>query len=206
MNIKFRCVVGVFTVIVLGLACKKETSSNNPSPGEFLNNNVGSTWDYSVTGSNNAEWKVSVEDSILINNAKNFQLFKSNFVGSGAIARNYYRYANGNYSTLVKDADGINQEIVYLKDSTQAGKNWSKSIKGSGGVLQDYQYKVIETTTKSVSGVNYDRVVHVQLTIPNLGYTAEAYYAPKVGLIQLDENYASSGSDYHTLLKSHNLK
>lgn len=192
-------------LMLMGLnACKKDEATNVLNPGDYLNLNIGSSWNYSTTGSATTAFKVTAEDSMYIYKSLNYRLFKTNT--AGAITRNYYNYKNGNYSVLVMDADGTMQDIVYLKDSTQVGKRWSKSIKGAGGIMKAYNYEVIDNNNKTVAGTNYTQVVHVRLTIPSTAYTSDAYYAPKIGLILSDDDYASSGSNYHTELTSHTLK
>ena len=198
-----KTLILVACIFALG-SCKKDPVKSMPAPGEYLNTKVGSNWSYSTTGTSNSDWTVKVEDSSVLYLTNKFQMFKTN--AAGAISRNYYRYNKGNYSVLVLDADGVTQEIVYLKDSTQTGKRWSKAIKGTGGILKEYQYEVIETGSKTVGSMSFENVVHIRLTIPSLGYTSNAFYAPKVGLIWVDDEYASSGNTYHTEVKSYDLK
>lgn len=186
-------------------SCKKaDTTAQSLPPGSYINSNVGSSWDYATTGTSNTNFTVTVEDSVFSFNAMNFRLFKTNT--AGVVSRNYYNYRNGNYSVLVLDAVGVTQEIVYLKDSTQVGMKWSKSIKGAGGIMKDYNYQVIENIDKTLGGITYKQVAHIRLNIPSTGFTSDAYYAPKVGLILSDNIYASSNSNYHTELKSCALK
>lgn len=195
----------VSATLIFGMgACQKDPVKSLPGPGDYLNSKVGSNWSYSTTGTSNSDWTVKVEDSTVLFSTNTFQLYKTNT--AGVISRNYYRYSKGNYSVLVLDAVGATQEIVYLKDSTQTGKKWSKSIKGLGGILKEYNYEVIETVSKTVGSKSFENVVHIRLTIPSLGYTSDAYYAPKVGLVMVDDDYASSGNAYHTEIKSFDLK
>jgi hypothetical protein len=195
----------VMATLIFGFgSCKKDPVKSTPQPGEYLNSNVGSNWSYSTTGTSSSNWTVKVEDSSVLYLSNKFQMYKTNT--AGVITRNYYRYSKGNYSVLVLDADGATQEIVYLKDSTQTGKKWSKSIKGLGGILKQYNYEVIETGSKTVGSKSFENVVHIRLNIPSMGYTSDAYYAPKVGLIMVDDDYASSSSAYHTEIKSYDLK
>lgn len=205
---KTKLLLAFVLVSLLGImeSCEKDPIAKGPVAGEYLISTPGSSWTYALSGSKTADWEVKAEDSSFIYQFNTYRQFKSNYVGTGAVINNYYRYNQGNYTTLVKDAENVYQEIVYLKDSTQTGKRWTKAIKGAGGIMQEYRYEVMETISKTVAGINYDRVVHIQLTIPNLAYTADAYYAPNVGLVQLDEDYASSGNTYHTELKSKSLK
>ena len=195
----------VSATLIFGLgACKKNSAKSMPGPGEYLNSKVGSNWSYSTTGTSSSDWTVKVEDSTALYLSNNFQMYKTNT--AGVISRNYYRYSKGNYSVLVLDAVGATQDIVYLKDSTQTGKKWSKSIKGLGGILKQYNYEVIETGSKTIRSKSFENVVHIRLNIPSLGYTSDAYYAPKVGLVMVDDDYASSGNAYHTEIKSYDLK
>ena len=112
----------VSATLIFGMgACEKDPVKSMPGPGEYLNSKVGSNWSYSTTGTSSSDWTVKVEDSTALYLSNTFQMYKTNT--AGVISRNYYRYSKGNYSVLVLDADGATQEIVYLKDSTQTGKN-----------------------------------------------------------------------------------
>ena len=186
-------------------ACKKKETDPEPpktlEAGGFLNLNKGSTWDYITDGSANPN-TITVTDSSKLAFGKDYTIFHSTI--QGTTSRVFYAFKNGNYYLLVATTATDYEELVYLKDSIEVGKKWTTSVTSSG-VPVIHNYEVLENgLTKTVNGMNFTDVVHVKLTIPISGYTADAYYAPNVGLIKSDE--VSVGITYATELKSYIMK
>ncbi len=184
-------------------ACKDSSSDTVPvsTAGQYLNLNAGSTWEYSTDGSANTA-VVTVIDSTKLAFTKNYKVFHSATLGT--TSSNYYTYKNGNYYLLIAKTAGGYEELVYLKDSSEVGKKWSATVSPSGTAVV-YNYEVKENgLTKTINSTTYTNVVHLKLTVPISGYMADAYYAPKVGLIKSDA--VNSGVTSITELKSYSLK
>ena len=185
-------------------ACRENSSSDIipvSNAGQYLNLNTGSSWEYSADGSTNTT-VVKVTDSTKLAFTKNYKIFHSTTLG--VTTSNYYTYKNGNYYLLIAKTAGGYEELIYLKDSSEVGKKWSATVSPNGTSVV-YNYEVKENgLTQTINGTTYTNVVHVKLTVPISGYTADAYYAPKVGLIKSDA--ITSGVTSKTELKSYTLK
>jgi len=197
----FILILVVFTLIVQ--SCKKSDppKTNTSTAGQFLNQKTGSTWKYTTNNADSLN-KVLVLDSSKLAYGKNYTVFYSLF--SGSTTRNFYTYKQGNYYSLVASTANTYEEIIYLKDSTEIGKKWKKSI-NIGGTSYLYEYAIVANNIDiTVNGLNFTNVVMVKLTIESTGYSAFSYYAPSVGLIKTDEVIASV--PYTTEIKSYTLK
>lgn len=194
-----QVLVGVLLVSLNTLNSCKDKGSDTiviSTAGQYLNQAVGSNWEYFFNGSSNTI-TVKVIDSTKMLLAKTYRQFLS--TDSTGSSTNYYAYKDGSYYSLYIGSNG-KEELIYLKDSNEVGKKWV-SVVTSAGFKIPYSYEVIENNlTKIVNGITYNNVVHVKLTIQTTGYIVDSYYSPKVGLIKSDA--ASSITE----LKKYTLK
>jgi len=170
--------------------------------GQYLNSNKGSMWDYTIDSAGNTS-KVEVTDSIVMAFGKRFTNFHNTYP-SGTVYRNFYTYQDGQYSIMITSAAGTQQELIYLKDNVKVGDKWNNTVTPVSTPLL-YEYEVTGIgLNKMVNTLTFSEVVKVHCTISSINYQSDAFYAPKVGLIQLDEDYTSA--KYSTKLKSYLLK
>jgi len=170
--------------------------------GQYLNSNKGSMWDYTIDSAGNTS-KVEVTDSIVMAFGKRFTNFHNTYP-SGTVYRNFYTYQDGQYSMMITSAAGTQQELIYLKDNVKVGDKWNNTVTPVSTPLL-YEYEVTGIgLNKMVNTLTFSEVVKVHCTISSINYQSDAFYAPKVGLIQLEEDYTSA--KYSTKLKSYLLK
>jgi hypothetical protein len=170
--------------------------------GQYLNSNKGSMWDYTIDSAGNTS-KVEVTDSIVMAFGKRFTNFHNTYP-SGTVYRNFYTYQDGQYSMMITSAAGTQQELIYLKDNVKVGDKWNNTVTPVSTPLL-YEYEVTGIGgTRMVNSLTFSDVVRVHCTIASINYQSDAYYAPKVGLIELEEVYTTS--KYSTKLKSYLLK
>jgi hypothetical protein len=170
--------------------------------GQYLNSNKGSMWDYTIDIAGNTS-KVEVTDSIVMAFGKRFTNFHNTYP-SGTVYRNFYTYQDGQYSMMITSAAGTQQELIYLKDNVKVGDKWNNTVTPVSTPLL-YEYEVTGIgLNKMVNTLTFSEVVKVHCTISSINYQSDAFYAPKVGLIQLEEDYTSA--KYSTKLKSYLLK
>jgi hypothetical protein len=170
--------------------------------GQYLNSNKGSMWDYTIDSAGNTS-KVEVTDSIVMAFGKRFTNFHNTYP-SGTVYRNFYTYQDGQYSMMITSAAGTQQELIYLKDNVKVGDKWNNTVTPVSTPLL-YEYEVTGIgLNKMVNTLTFSEVVKVHCTISSINYQSDAFYAPKVGLIQLEEDYTSA--KYSTKLKTYLLK
>jgi hypothetical protein len=170
--------------------------------GQYLNSNKGSMWDYTIDSAGNTS-NVEVTDSIVMAFGKRFTNFHNTYP-SGTVYRNFYTYQDGQYSMMITSAAGTQQELIYLKDNVKVGDKWNNTVTPVSTPLL-YEYEVTGIgLNKMVNTLTFSEVVKVHCTISSINYQSDAFYAPKVGLIQLEEDYTSA--KYSTKLKSYLLK
>ena len=197
-----------FSIVLVSSTCfissctkdvKTPTSNTN---GQYLNSNKGSSWVYTIDSAGNTS-KVEVTDSIVMAFGKRFTNFHNTYP-SGTVYRNFYTYKDGQYSMMITSAAGTQQELTYLKDNVKEGDKWSNTVTPVSTPLL-YEYEVTGIGgTRMVNSLTFIDVVRVHCTIASINYQSDAYYAPKVGLIELAEDYATA--KYSTKLKSCLLK
>jgi hypothetical protein len=184
-------------------SCTKDEVKPAPNAnGQYLNLNKGSLWDYTIDSAGNTS-KVEVTDSIVMAFGKKFTNFHNTYP-SGTVYRNFYAYQDGQYSWMITSAAGTQQELIYLKDNVKEGDKWSITVTPVSTPLL-YEYEVIGIDgTRLVNSLTFTGVVRVRCSITSINYQSVAYYAPKVGLIELEEVYTTAKSS--TKLKSYLLK
>lgn len=187
-------------------SCTKDTSTlTDNTNGQYLNLKTGSSWVYTLDSLGSTS-TVTVTDSTMIAFGKGFMNFHSKY-SSGQEYRNYYSYINGLYSMVITSSSGLQQELIYLKDKVMVGDKWSSVITPLTVPFNyDYEVKGIGLT-HMVNGNTFNQVVWVHCNVSSgstVTYQSDSYYAPKVGLIELEENYTTA--KYSTKLKSYILK
>ena len=184
-------------------SCTKDaiTPASNTN-GQYLNSNKGSSWVYTIDSAGNTS-KVEVTDSVVMAFGKKFTNFHNTYP-SGTVYRNFYTYQDGQYSIMITSAAGTQQELIYLKDNVKEGDKWSNTVTPVSTPLL-YEYEVTGIGgTRMVNSLTFSDVVRVHCTVASINYQSDAYYAPKVGLIELAEDYTTA--KYSTKLKSYLLK
>ena len=184
-------------------SCTKDviTPAGNTN-GQYLNSNKGSSWVYTIDSAGNTS-NVVVTDSTVMAFGKKFTNFHNTYP-SGTVYRNFYTYQDGQYSMMITSAAGSQQELIYLKDNVKEGDKWNNTVTPVSTPLL-YEYEVTGIgLSKMVNSLTFSDVVRVHCSIISINYESEAYYAPKVGLIELEEVYTTS--KYSTKLKSYLLK
>jgi len=191
-----------FTIIVSSCGTSDEDQPGSISTkGQFLNLNKGSSWNYSLNGSDTFT-VVTASDTSKASFNKVYTLFHNVYLGS--VSRSYFTYRSGNYYSLVTNTPGVFDEVVYLKDSIELGKQWKSSVL-IGGNPYLHEYEVIENNLSlTVKGVVFNNVVHVKLKVVSTGYSSDSYYAPKVGLIKSFE--IISGNSFLSEIRGYSLK
>ena len=184
-------------------SCTKDVITPAPNTsGQYLNSNKGSSWVYTIDSAGNTS-EVEVTDSTVMAFGKKFTNFHNTYP-SGTVYRNFYSYQDGQYSIMITSAAGTQQELIYLKDNVKEGDKWSNTVTPVSTPLL-YEYEVTGIGgTRMVNSLTFSDVVRVHCTIASINYQSDAYYAPKVGLIELNEDYTTA--KYSTKLKSYSLK
>ncbi|MEO6404759.1 MAG: hypothetical protein ABIY51_16400 [Ferruginibacter sp.] len=159
---------------------------------------AGSTWNYQQvnntppTGTSLYTVTSTSRDSTI--NSKTYHVFTNSNTG----ASEYYNNTGADYYTFQKLPDALGGEKVenlYLKDNAALNTTWIQTynISFSGLPLAVTTTNKIKETgiTKTVNGINYTGVIHVETSISVAGIPASAlttdiqsYYAPRKGLIQ----------------------
>ncbi len=206
-NIKSFLVICFSIVLLLTTclisSCTKDviTPAGNTN-GQYLNSNKGSSWDYIIDSAGNSS-KVEVTDSIVIAFGKKFTNFHNTYP-SGTVYRNFYAYQDGQYSLMITSAAGTQQELIYLKDNVKEGDKWSNTVTPVSTPLL-YEYEVTGIGgTRMVNSSTFTGVVRVHCVVASINYQSDAYYAPSIGLIDLEEDYSTV--KYTAKLKSYILK
>jgi hypothetical protein len=184
-------------------SCTKDviTPASNTN-GQYLNSNKGSSWVYTIDSSGNTS-KVEVTDSTVMAFGKKFTNFHNTYP-SGSVYRNFYAYQDGQYSMMITSSAGTQQELTYLKDNVKEGDKWSNTVTPVSTPLL-YEYEVTGIGgTRMVNSITFTGVVQVHCSIASTNYESVAYYAPQIGLIELEEDYSTV--KYSTKLKSYLLK
>ena len=167
-----------------------------------MNSNKGSSWVYTIDSAGNTS-NVVVTDSTVMAFGKKFTNFHNTYP-SGTVYRNFYTYQDGQYSMMITSASGLQQELIYLKDNAKVGDKWSNTVSPASTPLL-YEYEVTGIgLTKMVNNLTFTGVVRVHCSISSINYQSDAYYAPSIGLIELEEDYTTV--KYSTKLKSYLLK
>jgi len=197
-----------FSIVLVSSTClissctKDATTTAVNTNGQYLNSNKGSSWVYTIDSAGNTS-KVEVTDSTVLAFGKKFTNFHNTYP-SGTVYRNFYTYLNGQYSMMITSAAGMQQELTYLKDNVKEGDKWSNTVTPVSTPLL-YEYEVTGIgLTKMVNNLTFTGVVKVHCTITSINYQSDAYYAPSIGLIDLEEDYTTV--KYSTKLKSYLLK
>jgi hypothetical protein len=202
--ISFSIVLVSSTCLISSCTKDSPTLADNTN-GQYLNLKPGSSWVYTIDSLGSTS-TVTVTDSVISAFGKLFTNFHSKY-SSGQEYRNYYSYSNGSYSMAITSSAGLQQELIYLKDKVMVGDKWSAVITPLT-VPFNYEYEVKGLgLTWMVNGNTFNQVVWVHCNVSSgstVTYQSDAYYAPKVGLIDLEENYTTA--KYSTKLKSYSLK
>lgn len=187
-------------------SCTKDTPTlADNTNGQYLNLKPGSSWVYTIDtlGSTSS---VTVTDSTIIAFGKGFMNFHSKY-SSGQEYRNFYSCINGLYSMVITSSAGLQQELIYLKDKVMVGDKWNSVITPLTAPF-NYEYEVKGLgLTRMVNGNTFNQVVWIHCIVSSgstITYQSDAYYAPKIGLIELNEDYTTA--KYSTKLKSYSLK
>jgi hypothetical protein len=195
-------VIAITTTFVMSSCTPDKTTPAVNTNGQYLNSNKGSSWVYTIDSAGNTS-KVEVTDSTVMAFGKKFTNFHNTYP-SGTVYRNFYTYQDGQYSMMITSAAGTQQELIYLKDNVKVGDKWNNTVTPVSTQLL-YEYEVIGIgLTKMVNTLTFSDVVKIHCTISSINYESDAYYAPKVGLIELEEVYTTA--KYSTKLKSYSLK
>jgi hypothetical protein len=108
---------------------------------------------------------------------------------------------------VITSSAGLQQELIYLKDKVMVGDKWNSVITPLTTPF-NYEYEVKGIgLTRMVNGNTFNQVVWVHCNVSSgstVTYQSDAYYAPSVGLIELEEDYKTV--KYSTKLKSYLLK
>jgi hypothetical protein len=198
-------IVLVTSTCLISSCTKDATTLAGNTNGQYLNSKNGSSWVYTIDSAGNTSM-VEVTDSTVLSFGKRFTNFHNTYP-SGTVYRNFYAYQDGQYSMVITSSAGLQQELIYLKDKVMVGDKWSSVITPLTVPFNyDYEVKGIGLT-HMVNGNTFNQVVWVHCNVSSgstVTYQSDAYYAPKVGLIQLEENYTTA--NYSTKLKSYTLK
>lgn len=190
-----------FVLLVLffiGISCKKDSTAPEQSE-KYMDLAPGNTWTYetqnNITSTTSTNIVTSTtRDSVII--GKIYHVFTNSNGG----ANDYYNITGNDYYTfrnLGLTTGNLTVVSLYLKDNAAVGTSWgqTENIPVSG-----FQSPVPVTFTNSilekgvnrvVNGKTYNNVIHTSTTISISGLPPgsittdiQAYYAPKVGLIE----------------------
>ena len=192
------------TVLSMLSACKKESTDNPPAPQPYVNTTSGSSWSYHAVNSStgtpsSADYTITSTTSDTTINGKSYHVYSYSYGGS-----QYLNQTNGDYYEYDSIPGGIGQAVerLYLKDNINKGGTWdqSLSVKIEGFPLGNVPVKISNKIMdkgieRTVSGVTYKDVIHVQTTlsssmVPASGLTSDihSYFAPGYGLIENSTN------------------
>lgn len=186
------------TLTVLFISCKKSGTDTTPAAEKFMTYSAGSTWNYQqvnnippVTTTTFSRVSTNRDSSI---GSRSYHVF----INSSTSASEYYGNSGNDYYTYQKLADalgGTKVENLYLKDNADVNVTWSQpyNISFSGvPLVVTVTNKIKEKgISKTVNGISYTNVIHVETTLAVAGIPSSAlvtdiqfYYAPKTGLIE----------------------
>lgn len=195
-------IVLVSSTCLISSCTKDATTPAGNTNGQYLNSKKGSSWVYTIDSAGNTS-NVVVTDSTILAFGKKFTNFHNTYP-SGTVYRNFYAYQDGQYSMMITSASGLQQELIYLKDNAKVGDKWSNTVTpASTPLLYEYEVTGIEGS-RMVNSLTFSGVVKVHCSISSINYQSDAYYAPIIGLIELEEDYTTV--KYSTKLKSYSLK
>lgn len=192
----FICTI-LFIVLSAG-NCKKPSTPDPGTTGDYQPLTVGSEWNYTVTGSNAGTYKVTILNRDTIVNGKTFRI-ASNSSGTNE----YYAKFNGEYLRYNKFAELNNQtiELLYLKDKIAKGQTWTEietvniNIPGLGvvPVTATLVFTIAEKGIDHiVNAVVFKDVIKVTVVpsfsafgapVPVDSYDLQYFYSRNVGLI-----------------------
>jgi hypothetical protein len=191
----FICTL-LFIVLCAG-NCKKPSTPDTSTTGDYQPLTVGSEWNYTVTGSNAGAFKVTILNRDTTINGKVYSV-----ASNSASVNEYYAKFNGEYLRYNKFAELNNQtiELLYLKDKLAKGQTWTE-VKTVNVTLGGSSVPVTATLVFTIAEKGIDYVVNgttfknvIKVTVaPSFSifgstqnpdsYDLQYYYAFNVGLI-----------------------
>ncbi len=224
-----RKIALIALVSTLFLSCSKNSNNGSPTgpgtPTTFINNSAGSTWSYHETNSSTgtpveSDYTVTSTNSDTTIQGKAFHVYSYSFGGFQYLnqsSTDYYQYDS---------IPGISSSFVrlFLKTNLDPGQTWDQNINvtvpnTSTTIPVVLANKIADKNSRTVNGINYQNVIHVQTTIlaaplpaGALQSAIDTYYAQGVGLIEssivISINYLTivENVNIHTTLASANLK
>lgn len=223
-----KIIFPLLVVLSTMIACKKNAASPSTSTDKYMSLTANSTWSYEVKDNvaadsiNYSITSTTVDSTI---NGKAYHVFTNS-----AGVNQYYNITGNDYYTFQKLPVTFGTtavENIYLKDNIAAAGSWNQpyTITVSGLPLTVNLLNTIteKDISKTVNGIVYNNVIHVTTTLtvslfgtplPAGAITTniEAYYAPKVGMIQsrnkinIDFSGNTDNIDQETYLKHSDIK
>lgn len=197
---KNRFVTVLFLFFLFAVtSCKKNGSNNTTTAqGDYQPMGSGSEWNYSITGTTTASFKLTATTTDTLVNGKSYKIFTNS-----AGANEYYNKTGGDYNRYAKLGELNNQvvELLYLKDNVNKGTTWveTKTVNifvtgiGTVPVTAMFTFTVAEKGIEYiVNGVTFKDVIKITAvpsftasgsTIPIGPYDLQYFYAKKTGLI-----------------------
>ena len=181
------------------LSCGKSDSSGGggTTTDSYMSLTAGQTRTYEVYDSSNGVNSYSTYN--LTSTSRDSAIGSRSyhvFTNSGSGGSEYYNVSGNDYYTfqqLPSALGGTSVDQLYLKTGAAVGQTWTGTINITSpiAVTLSVLYKVKETgLTKTVNGISYSNVIHVESVISApfpfttaLTSDIQTYYAPKYGLI-----------------------
>ena len=187
----------LFTIVLA--ACKKESSDDNtPGTSAYINTVAGSSWTYhevnnSGTSPQESDYTVTSTNRDTTIEGKSYHIYSYSYGGF-----QYLNKSGSDYYQFDSIPGGLGDAIVrlYLKTSAKIGETWDQnfSIAISGfpaNIPVKLSNKIIEIGSRTVNGIEYQNVIHVQTTISSslipsndLHSDINTYYAENYGLVE----------------------
>lgn len=184
-------------IVLCAANCKKTSTPDSSTTGDYQPLTVGSEWNYTVTGSNAGSYKVTILNRDTTINGKVYSV-----ASNSAAVNEYYAKFNGEYLRYNKFAELNNQtiELLYLKDKLAKGQTWTEvktvNITLGGSSVPVTASLVFTVADKGidyvVNGTTFKNVIKVTVA-PSFSifgstqnpdsYDLQYYYAFNVGLI-----------------------
>lgn len=212
----------VFIFGALFASCEKEFSTENGiTPGGNVGSGCkscsyipwcnGSTYTYIDTAFGGAATTVNSSLNIVGDTVINGLVYSKTVVDGET---SYHNCNNG--VTTIGQNDGTGLALAtFLKENLAVGATWTDLIPIGGGANQTDAYKIISKGgSRTVLGVTYNDVIHVQLIssieVPFIGNLEtgkeENYYANNIGLIDSYITESITGTlVLHRVLQSYNI-